>query len=71
MQNIKPCPAPLLNPRTNTPPPILFYFILFLFLFLFFFFFVLFQKFVSGENKYFVLRLPGNKFYGRVRDENE
>ena len=31
MQNIKPCPAPLLNPRTNPPPPPPppFYFILF------------------------------------------
>ena len=43
MQNIKPCPAPLLNPRTNPPP----HFILFIY-----FFFLLFQKFVADENKY-------------------
>ena len=35
MQNIKPCPAPLLNPRTNTPP----HFILFHFIIILFFFF--------------------------------
>ena len=62
MQNIKPCPAPLLNPRTNPPPPphptpILFYFIYLIFL--------LFQKYAAVENKYFVLRLPGNKFSGQ------
>ena len=66
MQNIKPCPAPLLNPRTNPPPPILFYFISLLLIF-----FCFFKKFVAVENKYFVLRLPGNKFSGRVRDENK
>ena len=48
---------PLLNPRT-TPPP-------------FFFFFLLFKKIVAVENKYSVLDLPGNKFSGRARDENE
>ena len=36
MQNIKPCPAPLLNPRT-TPPPPPFHFILFYFIIIFFF----------------------------------
>ena len=59
MQNIKPRPAPLLTP----PPP---HFILF-----YLNFFLLFQKFVAVENKYFVPRLPGNKFSGRVRDENK
>ena len=47
---------PLLNPRTNAPPPP---------------FFALFQKFVAVENKYSVLGLPGNKFSGRARDENK
>ena len=50
---------PLLNPRTDPPPPI------------FFFFFLLFKKFVAVENKYSVLDLLGNKFSGRVRDENK
>ena len=46
------------NPRTNpTPPPFFLIFVL------------LFQKFVSVENKYSVLGLPGNKFSGLARDE--
>ena len=36
-----------------------------------FFFFLLLKKFVAVENKYSVLDLPGNKFSGPVRDENE
>ena len=57
MQNIEShVLPPLLNPRTNTPPPNLFF---------------LFQKFVAVENKYSVLGLPGYKFYGRARDENK
>ena len=52
MQNIENHDLPpLLNPRTNPPPP-------------FFSFFFPFQKFVAVENKYSVLGLPGNKFPG-------
>ena len=58
---------PLLNPRTdNTPPHFFYYFFFFLV-----FFFLLFKKFVAVENKYSVLDLPGNKFSGRVRDEDK
>ena len=49
-------------PPLLIPPPLFFFF---------FFFFLLFQKFVAVENKYSVLSLPGNKFSGRVRDENK
>ena len=53
---------PLLNPCTDTPP---------LFFVFFCCFFLRFKKIVAVENKYSVLDLPGNKFSGRVRDENK
>ena len=46
---------PLLNPRSNPPPPLFFAF----------------KKIVAVKNKYSVLDLPGNKFSGRARDENK
>ena len=46
---------PLLNPRTNSPPPPVFAFL----------------EIIAVENKYSVLGLPGNKLSGRVRDENK
>ena len=56
MQNIKShVLPPLLNTRTNTPPP----------------FFLLFLKFVAVKNKYPVFSWPGNKFSGRAHDENK
>ena len=59
MQNIESnVLSPLLNPRTLTPTPV-------------FSLFLLFQKKKIIENKYGVLGFPGNKFSGRVRDENK
>ena len=46
---------PLLFNPRTTPPP----------------FFFAFKKFVAVENKYSVLDLLGNKFFGRARDENK
>ena len=62
MQTIESQVLPLYLTLALTPHPHFFFF---------FFFFLLFKKFVAVENKYSVLDLPGNKFSGRVRDENK